>query len=76
MLIAWHSLQCGDQLAQAWSQDDEIARWTSSLIIGVRHSGWDEDSCSSRGLDSAINKAEREGSLQDMPCLVIGMVDM
>lgn len=76
MLLARDPMQCSDQLAQSRSHDDEVPRRTCGFIIRVRHSCWHKYSCPCGGLDRSIAKPERESSLQDVPRLVVGMVDV
>lgn len=76
MLLARGLVQCRDEFAQSWGHDDEVPRRACSFIIRVRHSCWHKYGCPCGCLDSSVTKPEREGPLQDVPRLVIGMVNV
>src|SRR5579859_4962023 len=76
MLLARCPMQCSNQLAQPRGHDDEVPRRTCGLIIRMWHSCWHKYGRPCRSLDGFVTKSERQCSLQNVPRLVVGIVDV
>ena len=68
-------LESFDQGAQAWSENDEIAR-AGCGSVGVRRACGNEYCCSGSGGLRSVDVAKGEFAFEDVPCLVVGVMDV
>ena len=76
MLVERRRVQRRHECAQAWRHDDEIARRSVGFEVGMRDARRNENGRPRRRLDIALHKAKRERPLQDVPGLIVAVMDM
>src|SRR5258707_186366 len=66
-----------DQTTNRWRHDEEVACWSRiGVPVRMRHATRCEHCCPSGSLDLLIAEFECQRPLQDIPCLIISMMDM
>src|SRR5688500_10330673 len=76
MLFTWRGMQSSGKLTDAHLEDNEIAIRFIGFIICMWNSSWDKHSYPSRVVYYSIAKLKSECPLKNMPCLIIGVVDV